>query len=283
MNFTKISRTNFIFLFLLAIGISLTACGGGGRINKDSSKHAKFINQSKMNNEAVVSMDTLYYKGEPYAIYKQKGISLAPFHEFYTITGEHAIEVLPYSGGDGSATTNMEYRFMGNCTGMSAYDDFCFSAIKVCENVINNNLLSTTALRPIDVGNFCKNHPRPAKFNPGLLKVKREMTKEIKISQGTGEIFQGNVLIGKFSQGTNLSSDMKKSTAWFKVTFTNNQICATVTFGSYKADRQADPNMEITTEYDGLISRMNIDPANQTFDVDSFKQAIQFLILKGYL
>ncbi|MEI6089545.1 MAG: hypothetical protein WCR42_03760 [bacterium] len=280
---TTISRTNLLLLLVVAVGLSLTACGGGGRINNDESKHAKFINDSKMNNSAVISLDTLYFKGEPYAIYNQKGFSIASFYEFYAITGEKAIEVLPYSSGEGSATSNHEYRFFGTCTGMSAYVDFNFSAIKVCENVINNNLMSTTGLRPIDVGNFCKAHPRPAKFNPGLLKVKREMTKEIKISQGSGEIFQGNVLIGKFTQGSAKSADLKKSNAVYKVNFTNNQLCATIRFGEFKVDRQADPNMEVLTEFDGLISRMNIDAANQTFDIDAFKQAIQFLVQKGYL
>jgi hypothetical protein len=266
----------------VAIVLVLSSCGSGN-INKDDSLHSSFINKSKMENAVVVSLDTIFFKGDAYAILKETGISFSPFYEFYTLTGEKVIDILPYSAGDGKATSHHEYRFHGTSEGMKAYDDYSFSTISVCETVINNNLMNTTGLRAIDVGNFCKKHPRPAKFNPGALKVKREMTKAIKINQGYGEIYQDDKLIAKFTQGSDKSPDLKKSSSVFRITFLNTTLCATVTFGEYKPDRIANPNMEVTTEFDGNTHHMNIEEANTTYDVDAFKQAVQFLVSKGYL
>lgn len=237
---------------------------------------------SKMNNEVVVSMDTVFYKGEAYAILKEEGLSMAPFYNFYSISGEKAIRVLPYSA-QGNATSHHEYNFFGTSEGMKAYDDFSFSTISVCETVINNNLMSTTGLRPIDVGNFVKNHPRPPKFNAASLKVRRELTKEIKVNQGSGEIYQDDKLIGKFTQGSEKSADLKQGKAVFKVQFIGKTECATVKFGEFKVDRNDNPNMEIITEFDGQFHRMNINENNRTFDIDAFRQAVQFLVEKGYL
>ncbi len=272
-----------LFTILFFVSAFFIASCGSGRINKDASSHSQFISQSKLNSNCVVSLDTVYYKGEPYAILKETGISFAPFYNFYTLTGNKAIEVVPYSGGDGKATSHHEYRFFGNSEGMKGYMDFAFSTIGVCENVINNNLMNSNELRPIDVGNFVKKNPRPKKFNPGNLKVKREMTLAIKINQGYGEIYQGDKLIGKFVQGKEKNDNDKYTKAVFKVSFLNGTECAKIKFPYDKFDRKDNRALEVYTEYDDENHNLSIDDANTTFDVDAFKQAVIYLVNKGYL
>lgn len=276
LNF-KISVVLYTFIAFI-----LVSCGSS-RTNSDISQHSKFIAQSKANNEVVISMDTVFYKGEPVAVMKKEGFSIASFYTFYSLTGEKSIRVTPYSATDGGPTTNNEYEFFGTSSGMKGYLDFAFSPLTVCENIINNNLLSTTGLRPIDVGNFVKNHPRPAKFNPANLKVKREMTKEIKINQGNGEINQGDVKIGIFTQGTRKSEDLKQSTAVFIVKFLNQTKCAEITFPDGKYERNLSPYISLYTEFDGKFHNLNMDDKNRTFDVDAFKQAVEFMVKMGYL
>lgn len=268
---------------LISLSSILVVSCGSSRINKNASAHQKMIQQSKTNSEAVISLDTVFFKGEPHSILKESGISLSPFYHFYTLTGNKAIDVLPYSAGDGKAVTHHEYKFYGTSEGSSGYLDFSFSTMGVVENVINNNLLNTNDLRPIDVGNFVKNHPRPAKFNPANVKVVREMSLEIKINQGYGEITQGSKNIGKFTQGTEKSNDYPVENSKFKVSFMNNTHCATVLFPSVKFDRNEQKYLIVITEYDGKIHRLTLNDENTTFDVDAFKQGVEFLVSKGYL
>jgi hypothetical protein len=268
------------FLFILSLLIN--SCGSS-RINKDTSSHKQFINNSKLNNESVLSLDTLYYKGDPYAVMKESGFSLSPFYTFYTLSGTKSIDVMPYSGGDGKTVTHHEYKFHGTSENMSGYLSFEFSTMNVCDNIINNNLLNTNELRPIDVGNFCKKNPRPPKFNPARLKVEREMSLPIKINQGYGQVYQGEKQIGKFTQHKDKSNDYPVENAIFKLTFMNNTQCAVITFPYDKFDRNKHKYLEVMTEYDGKTHRLTIDDDKTTFDVDAFKQAVEYLVLKGYL
>jgi hypothetical protein len=238
---------------------------------------------SKSENQVVISLDTVYYKGEAYAAMKKEGFSIASILTYYSLSGEKVMTVMPYSSGENNATSHHEYTFFGTSSGMKAYAPFSFKTISICENIVNNNLLSSTGLRPIDVGNFVKNYPRPAKFNPAKMKVTREMTKAIKINQGYGEIYQGDVKIGIFIQGTRKSEDLKKSTAVFTVKFLNQTNCAEITFEDGKFERNQNPTMSVFTEFDGKNAFLTIEENNRTFDVDAFVQAVEFLVKNGYL
>lgn len=283
MSFKKICL-NMVSFKILFFGISLILIGcGSGKINKNAADHARFIADSKLNNNVIVSMDTVYFKGEPYCILKETGISFSPFYGFYTLSGEKVIDVLPYSAGDGKATTHHEYTFYGTSKGSKAYMDYSFSTISVCEDVINNNLMNTNELRPIDVGNFCKKHPRPPKFNPSNLKVRREMSVAIKINQGYGEIRQGDVMIGKFTQGTDKPLTESGTNSVFKINFMNGTQCAVVTFPWDKNERKSSKYLEVFSEFDAQVHRLTLEPGNTTFDIDAFKQAVEYLVQKGYL
>ena len=273
-----------IYLAIIALiaAISITSCGSS-RINKEMAMHEEMKKQSRQNGEAVVSMDTVYYKGEPYCIVKESGISFSPFYHFHTLTGDKVIDVLPYSAGEGKAVTHHEYKFYGTSLGMSGYLDFSFSTISVVENVINNNLMNTNELRPIDVGNFVKNNPRPPKFNPAKLKAMREMSLPVKINQGWGQITQDDKNIGTFDQGKAVMNEYPVENAVFKVYFMNKTLCATVLFPNGKYERGEHKYLDIITEYDGKTHRLTIDKDNQTFDVDAFRQGVEFLVKKGYL
>jgi hypothetical protein len=279
-----IMKINNLLKFSLLISVvTLAVSCGSSRINKETSMHEQMKNNSKINNEAIVSLDTVFYKGEPYCILNESGMSLSPFYHFSTLTGVKSIDVIPYSAGDGKAVTHHEYRFLGTSVGMSGYLDYSFSTISVVENVINNNLLNTNELRPIDVGNFVKNNPRPPKFNPAQLKVVREMSLAIKINQGYGEIYQGDKKIGTFLQGKEKTDEYPVENAKFKVNFLNNTHCATVIFPNGKFERNEQKYLVIITEFEGKVHRLTIKADNMTFDVDAFKQGVEYLVEKGYL
>ncbi len=277
MFFLKIVR-----FFAVALLVSFVVSCGSSSINKDLSKHKEFIELSKSNNEIIVSMDTVFYKGIPHSILKEEGISFAPFYNFYSLKGEKCIEVLPYSA-DGKATSHHEYRFFGTNTGMKAYTDFSFSTIGVCKNVIFNNLMNADGLNSLDVGNFTNIGKRPPKFDPGKLKVKREMSKVIKIDQGNKNIYQGDVLIGKFTQGSEKSSDLKESKTVVNITFINLTKCAQIKFEEYKVSRLSNPNMTIETEFEGKYHQLKVKEENASFDSDVIKQAVEYLVTNGYL
>jgi hypothetical protein len=255
---------------------------GSSKINTDSTKHLQVIATSRLNNDIVISLDTVYFKGEAHSILKTTGISLSPFYHFSSLKGEKAIDVLPYSA-EGNATTHNEYIFFGNSQGMKAYKPYSFSTISICEEVVNNNLLSTTSLRAIDVGNFVKNNPRPAKFNAASLKVRREMTKEIKLNEGYGEIYQADKLIGKFTRSYERNNNMLTIKNIYQIKFLNGTLCGTVSTSADKSDRKQNKYMEAITEYDGQVHRLTIDDANTDWDFDSFKQALKYLVANGYL
>ncbi len=277
----KNSITNSYTLFVI-LGLFLVSCGSS-RVNKDYPMHEKMKNQSKVNNEVVISLDTVFYKGEPQSIIRESGISFSPFYHFYTLTGNKAIDVLPYSAGDGKAVTHHEYKFYGTSEGSSGYLDFSFSSISVAENVVNNNLMNTNELRPVDVGNFVKKYPRPPKFNPAKLKAVREMSLAVKINQGYGEITQGDAKIGKFTQGKNKTDEYPVENAVFKVQFLNSTLCATIIFPNGKFERNEQKYLDLVTEFDGKTHRLTIDNDNMTFDVDAFKQGVEYLVKNGYL
>lgn len=279
MNKIKLFKLSILFVLLSAFTISC----GSSRVNESISDHSNFVKMSKSENQVVISLDTVFFKGEPYAVMKKEGFSIASILTFYSLTGEKVITVLPYSSGDNNSTSHHEYSFHGTSSGMKAYLPFSFKTISICENIVNNALLNTTGLRAIDVGNFVKNNPRPPKFNPAILKIKREMAKSIKINQGYGEIYQGEVKIGIFTQGTRKSEDLKKSTAVFIVKFLNQTKCAEITFEDGKFERDQNPTMSINTEFDGKNAFLTIDENNRTFDIDTFKQAVEFLVKNGYL
>ncbi|OGU61227.1 MAG: hypothetical protein A2X64_06605 [Ignavibacteria bacterium GWF2_33_9] len=274
---------SILYIFSILVFVSLLFSCGSSKINKDQASHNKFVEQSKLNNEVVVSLDTVFSKGNPYAVMKTEGFSFASLYTFYSINGEKAISVIPYNGGENGATSHHEFEFYGTSMGMKAYVDFAFSGISVCETIIKNNLMTQNGLNPLDVATFVNNHPRPPKFNPAKMKVVRDMKKEIKINQGYGEIYQGNIKIGLFTQGTDKSADLKKSTAVFIVKFLNQTNCAEIRFSDDKYERNLNPFMSILTEFDGKMFNSSINDNNRTFDIDAFKQAVEYLVQKGYL
>jgi hypothetical protein len=275
-------KSYLILSLIIASTIFATSCGSS-KVNTDASKHFEMIASSRINKDVVVSLDTVYFKGEPYSLLKMDGISFSPFYHFSTITGEKAFDVLPYSSGDGKTTDHHEFIFFGNSTGMRAYANYSFTTIGVCETVINNNLLSPTSLKSIDVGNFVKNNPRPAKFNPGALKVRREMTKEVKINQGYGDITQGGISIAKFDMVSDRNDKMITTKNIYRVRFLNGTQAAVVTISADKQERQKNKYMEAFTEFDGKTHNLTIEPANTDWDIDAFKQAVLYLINNGYL
>ena len=267
---------------IILVLLTMIASCGSGKFNKEPKLHQKFIDASRNSQGITVSLDTVFFKGNHYCILKEEGISLSPFYTFYTLTGEKAIYVLPYSA-KGDATTHHEFNFFGNMEGSKAYVDYSFSTISVIETVINNNLLSSTSLRPIDVGNFCKDHPRPARFSPAAMKVTRDMALEVKINQGYGEINQGKPLIGKFTQSLDKPLGTAGSNSVFTVKFLNGNTCGTVKFSSDKNERKSNRYLEIFTESDGKTHRLTLEDKNTEWDVIAFKQAVVYLVNNGYL
>lgn len=230
-------------------------------------------------------MDTVFRSGNPYAVLKVGGVStFAETYTFYTLTGDKAIEVMPDKGGvDGS--TKHRYQFFGNSAGMAGYDDFSMSTISVVETVVNNDLMNATGLRTVDVGNFVRRYPKPAPFNAAKLKARREMTGEIKVKQeiSTGVITQGREQIGTFDFGTNSNDKAQFTHTWYRVKFNNGTNMAMVRVPWSKQERKEKRSMEVETEFDGKVHAVQIDEANTDWDIDSFKQAVQFLVEKGYL
>jgi hypothetical protein len=277
----KKSYTTLALTLTIITAIFMVSCGSG-KFNKDPRLHQQFIEKSRSLQGVTVSLDTVFFKGEHYCILKEEGISFSPFYTFYSLTGEKAIYILPYSA-KAETTTHHEYNFFGTMEGSKAYDDYSFSTVSVIETVINNNLLSPTGLRPIDVGNFCKDHPRPSKFNPASMKVTRNLALEVKINQGYGEIYQGKPLIGKFTQTLDKQMSASDAKAIFKVKFVNGTDCATVKFLNDKREREKNKSLEVFTEHDGKMHFLTIEVNNLEWDVDAFKQAVVFLVQKGYL
>ncbi len=271
-------------IVLASSAVVLVGCGSS-RINSDVNAHQAMKDRSRSERSVIVSMDTVFNAGEPYAVLSVGGVStFAETYTFSTLTGEKAIEVMPDKGGvDG--TTKHRYTFFGTSSGMVAWDDFSMSTISVCETVVNENLMNATGLRSVDVGNFVRKHPRPAPFNPGALKVKREMTGKITVKEdiNKGTISQGEKQIGAFTSGTESNDKAQFTNTWYDVTFMNGTKCARVRIPWDKQTRQKNLVMEVTTEYDGLTTKVNIDASNADWSIDSFKQAISYLVEKGYL
>ncbi|MBS1562031.1 MAG: hypothetical protein JSS89_10525 [Bacteroidetes bacterium] len=272
-------------LFLYA-GLALTITGcGSGRINKDVNAHQAAKNASRSERSIIVSMDTVFSSGEPYAVLKVGGVStFAETYTFSSLTGDKCIEVMPDKGGaDGS--TKHKYTFFGTSQGMNAWDDFSMSTISVVETVVNENLMNATGLRAVDVGNFVRKHPRPAPFNPGLLKVKREMAGKITVQESinSGTISQSDKEIGTFRASTESNDKVQFTNSVYVVSFMNGTKCATIRIPWDKQERQKKLLMEVSTEFDGQVTNVNIDPANVDWTNDSFKQALSYLVSKGYL
>lgn len=270
---------------LLVVGtITLVGCGSSN-INTDTNAHQAMKDRSRAEKSVVVSLDTVFSSGEPYAVLEIGGVStFAETYTFFTLTGEKAIEVMPDKGGvDG--TTKHRYTFFGTSSGMAAWDDFSMSTMTVCETVVNENLMNATGLRSVDVGNFVRKHPRPAPFNPGALKAKREMTGKITVKEeiNVGTITQGQTQIGKFTSGTESNDKNMFENTVYDVNFNNGTKCARVRIPWDKPTRQKKLTMEVITEFDGLTTTLNIVPENADWSIDCFKQAIAHLVEKGYL
>lgn len=272
-------------LAIAAAIVSVVVGCGSSRINSDISNHEALIARSRTGSEVVVSMDTVYRAGNPYAVLKVGGISgLAETYTFYTLTGDKAIEVMPdKSGADG--TSKHRYQFFGNSAGMAGYDDFSFSTISVVETVVNNDLMNATGLRSVDVGNFVRRYPKPAPFNAAKLKARREMTGEIKVKQdiNSGVITQGRDQIGTFDYGTISTETQQLTHSYFAIKFNNGTKMATVRMPWNKQEREQKRQMEIETEFDGKIHTLQLSEDAAKWEIDVLKEATKWLVDNGYL
>ncbi len=274
-------------LFLLLSLVLLTACGSG-RINDNPSLHEETVAASRAENSVVLSLDTAFKGGKPLFIVLRKEAAMGVTGAFhvYTLKGNEVIEVQT-TKVPGSEQSWRKYIMLDDeITGAAYLHITGLSDINIVEDIISNDLIGDDGLNRERAQRFLQRYPDPTvevKIDPSKLKVKRDLSKIVRIDRLKKDIRQDDKIIASYKETRITNDGSGKDLTKYTIHFVRSikPVCATVTMGTHSVTREANPEMEIVTSYDNKTHLVTIQKENITFD--SLKQAVDYLIENLYL
>jgi hypothetical protein len=233
--------TLYRFLRPLAVAaiVVLASCGTP-RFNMEPSEHRDWVELSRTSGTTVVSMDTLYRKGLPYALVLTANWTFGDtYFHIGSLSGNESVDIRVSKVGE---TETTRYLFHGGVVDMVACAaNSRYSAMDVVDPVVDNDLFTPTGLSQSAVRAFCAKHrcvdappvsaqPPSAPRNTGTVSlVERDRTKGV--TMGNGVLRQGGVIIGIYTESTApVPGRPGDRIMTWQVSYPDKSPCATVTF-----------------------------------------------------
>jgi hypothetical protein len=194
---------NVLLVFLLVF--STEACLGQKISQRRLRKHRTRVYASKHDGTVILSLDTIYNKGIPYAILVKK--KQLPYHDYilFSLNRERLayIQSKTTGGNGGTEYYAVQFERSGKVAEPEKYITFHLE-----KEVVACNLVEGNAINPFGELKFLKKYP--PKFSssdqtdtireaPGTniyVTVERDQTKDILVAEGS--IYQDYRLIGKY-------------------------------------------------------------------------------------
>jgi hypothetical protein len=259
--------------YLLA-AVALASCSSG-RFNDESGEHARMVSESRAERSTIVSMDTVFKAGMPYAVIKSTGGMLTPVHTFYTLNGREVIDVVQSASKKNTTKTFQEYKVLDPGVAGSAFIEFSMSTMTVVDYIVDNDLISSTGVNTNAANTFILKYRDPdiqPKAPEVNRMVDRNRTAEVFDVMTEKKIKQGGKIIGSYKETGDMVGDERYATK--TVYFTDGTVCATVTYKYFSPF-----DAEIVTSKDNKSHNVSREGVNR----DIFEVALKYLVDKLYL
>jgi hypothetical protein len=264
------------YRYLPILAATLLASCSSGRFNDDMGKHAEMIATSRSENSVVVSMDTIYKSGNPYAIIKTTGSFINPTHTVYSLNGEELIDIVQSahkaSGGD---KTFHEWKFLHKDANGSAFTEYSMSTMTVVDNIVNSDLMNPTGLNTSAATRFMLRYPDPdnrPKAPEANRMVDRDRSAEVIDVMTEKKIKQGGRYIGSYKETGDYVGSERFATK--TVYYMDGTVAATVTYKYFSPF-----DAEIVTMKDNKTHQVTREGVNR----DIFSVALDYLVKNLYL
>lgn len=251
----------------------LLACGETSPVNTDPERHAEVVDRSRREGTVVISLDTIFDAGTPYAVILEDPVVLpgrvwGAGSRVMLLSGEQAIHIIPIVlYGD----HYVSYRFSHGSFADTAYLEYHESMLSDAQRVVNGRLLTPGGLDTVMVRAFVELHRKPPFREPRRgEQVVRDRNQAI--SRTKDEIWQTGVRIGRFdSTGFAIAG---LTFAQITVYHIDSVHCATITHGIYPADTLA----SVHTASDKVTR--NVTRGNGK---NMFESVLWYLVNQSYL
>jgi hypothetical protein len=227
-----------IHLLLLPALLTLASCGGTSPVNSDPEDHAEVVDRSRRERTIVISLDTIFNEGVPYAIIRSAPFVLAGRMkgvgaDIYSLSGRYLMFTVPVNlYGD----HYVSYRFNDGRYVDTAYIAYHESMLEDARTIVRAGLLSHDSINQPQAESFVRQHPEPPYRARGWgERVTRDKGQGI-ILQGK-EIWQTGVRIGRYDTTSFTVSGL--SFAQISIYYADSVHCATLTHEVAPADTSA--------------------------------------------
>jgi hypothetical protein len=224
-----------VYLLCLPALLMVAACGGTSPVNSDPEDHAEVVDRSRREGTVVISLDTIFNIGVPYAVIRSAP-SVLPGRingvgaEIHTLSGANVMYTIPVAlYGD----HYVSYRFDDGRYVDTAWIGYHESMLEDARTIVRAGLLSRDSINQPQARAFVLQHPKPAyrERRRGEM-VTRDRSPMVMIRER--EIWQSGVRIGRYdSTGFTLSG---LSFSQFTINYIDSAQCATITYEIAPAD-----------------------------------------------
>lgn len=261
-----------ICLILVPIALMAGACGVSS-VNHDPREHLAVVDHSRIKGVVVISLDTIFSSGVPYAVIRSSPVVLAGRERgtgahVHDLTGARVVRILPVSL---YGEHYVSYRFDDGRFIDTAYLPYHETLLHDAEMIVRGGLLSRDGINQVQAREFVEQYPKPHYREPerGDM-VPRDRSRRITVRRG--EIWQTGVKIGSYdSTGITVSGI---PCAQINIRYIDSSPCATVTYSVKPADSSAG----VVTTRDRRSHLVNMEPK-----VSLLETTLSFLVREGYL
>ncbi|HEY3876342.1 MAG TPA: hypothetical protein VGM92_12775 [Candidatus Kapabacteria bacterium] len=271
----------FAFVILTIWSASILASCGGSYYNTEREDHKEWVDYSRTNKTTVVSLDTVFRYGMPYALVTKSSWTFGPFIVIIqALNGTDHVDIT--NPGDRNAT---QYRIVMD-TGIFTAVISGFPTFPFCVNpIVNADLFDTNGTRFNNVIAFCDANPPPnrevneIRFKHDVKTFSGQVIARSKNSAATfdegGGIFQGGRQIGRFEKAEiPKEPESKTRCIRYHVYYMDGTACADVSYGTQMSDGVE----TVVTANDGIENELQRESEN-----GGIQNFIDYLIDQEYL
>jgi hypothetical protein len=214
------------------------SCAGTSPVNSDPEDHQEVVDKSRRERTIVISLDTIFNAGIPYAIIRSAPVVLpgrinGVGADIYSLAGRHLLYTTPVNlYGD----HYVSYRFDDGRYVDTAYIGYHESMLEDARTIVRADLLARDSINQDQARAFVRIHPKPPyrERRWGEM-VTRDRSQAITIREG--EIWQTGVRIGRYDTTSFTVSGLSFNQV--SIYYTDSAHCATITHETEPADTSA--------------------------------------------
>ncbi|MFZ5552887.1 MAG: hypothetical protein ACOZCO_07210 [Bacteroidota bacterium] len=202
---------NSVLFLILLFGMTISNVYGQAVSEKEFKKHQERVAESKEKGKVIVSLDTIFNSGTPYAILKEKKVALQTEYTLSSLSGKELLYIQTENIDDPKSASGKTYYKAFIFAGSGSRGEIVMGG-KVEKVIVEYDLVKDSVINPDGEKKFLlKNPPKYSNKPQQVIVVNTSQyntvtrNRAMPIFVNGSEIKQDNKVIGTFTKTTDMN------------------------------------------------------------------------------